>query len=333
MTDNLLNVLYFCSDLFVDVAATSIVSLLENNKEFGSINIYVIDDGISETKREMLSSLVASYSRNIAYVDAPDPSEFFQFPFKSRYQMGHSYMRMCIGSLVPESVDRLLCLDSDTLVTGSLARLWQTDLNGKILAGVADCVNLKAFRKQFMLSEDDVYCNAGVFLVNMNEWRGCNVEERIRETIREHNGNIFFFEQTLMNYACRERIVRLAPIYNAYTLFFAMSYKNLMRWRRPTNFYSDAEAREATEHPVIVHFTRNFYLTSRPWVKGCAHPLTADYLGYKNLTPWNTVEEDGRPWKKKLIYRLVHIVPQGLLAFATNILYNDIRPLLFWKNE
>lgn len=49
-----LNVLYFSSDLFVDVAASSIVSLLENNKSFEDIKIYVIDDGISNEKCELL---------------------------------------------------------------------------------------------------------------------------------------------------------------------------------------------------------------------------------------------------------------------------------------
>lgn len=51
---NELHVLYFSSDLFVDVAATSIVSLLENNKSFEIIKVYVIDDGISNEKCKLL---------------------------------------------------------------------------------------------------------------------------------------------------------------------------------------------------------------------------------------------------------------------------------------
>ena len=87
-----LNVLYFSSDLFVDVAATSIVSLLENNKSFEVIKVYIIDDGISNEKCKLLRKMVEDYGRELVLLPAPDPREFFKFPFKSRYQMGHSYM-------------------------------------------------------------------------------------------------------------------------------------------------------------------------------------------------------------------------------------------------
>lgn len=333
MENNKLNVLYFFSDLFTDVAVTSIVSLLENNKGFDDITVYIIDDQISEPKRESLNRLISSYGRESVYIESPDPSTFFKFPFKTRYQMGHSYMRMCIGSLVPNSVDRLLCLDSDTLVLGDLTELWTTDMGENILAGVADCVNVKAFRRQFMLHKDDIYCNAGMFLVNLKEWRKCNIEDRIRETIKEHNGNIFFFEQTLMNYACRGKIIKLPPEYNSFTLFYAMSYKNLMIWRRPTNYYTEEESLKAQYSPTIIHFTRNFYMMSRPWVKGCDHPMTNEYVRYKQMTPWKTLGEDKRSWSKKIIYKLIHALPQRLIVLITTVLYNDIRPLLFWKNE
>lgn len=328
-----MNVLYFCSDIFLHVAAVSIVSLLENNKNFDEINIFIIDDGISNEKKSMLEKMVNSYNRNISYIPAPDPSKFFKFPFKSRYQMGHSYMRMCIGTLLPESVEKLLCLDSDTLVTGNLSDLWSIEFNENILAGVADCVNLKAFRYQFMLSNNDIYCNAGVFLVNLHNWRKHRIEDKIRATIKEHNGNIFFFEQTLMNYVCRGKIIKLPAFYNSYTLFHAFSYKNLIRWRRPTNFYSEKEVNEAKQNPYIIHFTRNFYMTSRPWVKDCDHPLTETYLYYKRLTPWTSLEDDNKTTKKKIEYKLIHLIPQSLLAHTVNVMYNVVRPLLRWKNE
>lgn len=328
-----LNVLYFFSDSFVEVAATSIVSLLENNKAFSHITIYVIDDGISKEKREMLRGMINSYGRELVLFPAPDPSAFFNFSFKSRYQMGHSYMRMCIGQLVPETVDKILCLDSDTLVLGNLQKFWNLDLGDNIMAGVADCVNVRAFKRQFMLSQNQMYCNAGMFLIDMNKWRNEGVETKIKEVIQEHNGNIFFFEQTLMNYVCRDRILRLTPEFNSYTLFYAFKFKNLIIWRRPTNFYSKEEVEKAVKNPQIIHFTRNFYMLSRPWVRGCDHPLTSKYLEYKKMTPWNELSEDNRSFSKKVRYRFIHLLPQTLLAYIVYVLYNLIRPLLTWKNE
>lgn len=328
-----MNVLYFSSDAFISVAAVSIVSLLENNKDFDEINVFIIDDGISETKRQLLDTMVSSYGRKIFYLPAPNPSEFFQFPFKSRYQMGHSYMRMCIGSLLPDNIDRLLCLDSDTLVPQNIKEFWEMDMGDNVLAGVADCVNVKAFKHQFMLDDDDIYCNAGMFLVNLKAWRENNIEDKIRKTIKEHNGNTFFFEQTLMNYVCKGKIYKLDAEYNSYTLFYALTYKNLIRWRRPTNFYTESEVKKAADAPRIIHFTRNFYMTSRPWVEGCDHPLTEMYRTYKVLTPWKEIEPDNRSFSNKTKYKLIHCIPQLLLVYIVNIMYNTIRPLMRWKNE
>lgn len=323
-----MNVVYFSSDQFAPITGTSIVSLLENNRNVESITIYYIDDGVSDENKVKTEAIVKSYNREIVYIPAPSIDELFEFNFKNPYQLGHSYMRMGLGKILPKHLDRVLCLDSDTLVLESLKDLWNLEMGNNILAGVADCVNVEAFKNQFMLGMDDVYCNAGMFLINLKEWRDSNVEETIRNIIKARNGNIFFVEQTLMNYVCKGKIVKLPPEFNSYTLFYALKYKNLIRWRRPTNFYSEDEVKKASANPVIVHFTRNFYMTSRPWVEGCDHPYTEEYIKYNKLTPWRGFEKDNRSFKTKVIYKLVHCIPQNLLAYIINVLYNDIRPRL-----
>ena len=328
-----MNVMYFSSDLFVPVAAASMVSLMENNKSFAAIHFYIIDDGISEERKNELTGLVENYNRQIHFIDAPDPSEFFSFPFKDRYQMGHSYMRMCIGRLLPDTIDKVLCLDSDTLILNDLTELWNLDMGDNILAGVADCLDLRAYSKQFMLHGEEFYCNAGVFLVNLKAWREQKIEDKIIDTIKEKDGNVFFFEQTLMNYSCRGKIKKLHPKYNTYTLFYAFKHSNLIKWRKPTVFYSENEIEEAKKKPIIVHFTRNFYMLSRPWVKGCDHPLTDQYVEYKKKTPWPTLDEDTRTKKQRRLYKLWHSVSEEFLVGIAGIIYNNIRPKMWWKNE
>ncbi len=328
-----MNVFYFCSDLFVQVAAVSIVSLMENNKNSTPINFYIIDDGIRETNKKQLEQIISSYGNTIFYIEAPDPSEILDFPFKSRYQIGHSYPRMCIGTLLPNDVEKVLCLDSDTLILHSLKKLWNLDIGNNIMAGVSDCVNLKAFKRQFMLDNNHIYCNAGMFLVNLKKWRDEHVEDSIKKIIKRNNGNVFFFEQTLMNLSCKGKIYKLHPRYNTYTLFYGFTYKNLMKWRNPTTFYSEEEVNKAKKNPYIIHFTRNFYMLSRPWVKNCDHPLAAKYMEYKQCTPWTELEEDNRSILQKRQYKLIHKLPQNLLVHITNFLYNGLRPYMFWKNE
>ena len=328
-----MNVFYFCSNTFAPVLSVSLQSLLESNRTAEQINIYIADDGISEENRRKLEIQAGAFSCKLFFLPMPDPSELFDFSFESRYQMGHSYIRMAIGTVLPKDVERVLCLDCDTVVLDDLSEFWNTELGDNVMAGVADCINLRAYRRQFDLSDDQIYCNAGMFLVDLKKWREQGMEQMICRKIKENNGNVFFFEQTLMNYACRGKIKKMPPRYNVYSLLYAFSYKNCLRFRSPTAFYDENEIKNAKEHPAIVHFTRNFYMSSRPWELGCEHPLSTVYQEIKNRTPFPELSPCSQTKMQRLKRKLWHLLPQTVVAFFAGIAYNRIRPLLWWKNE
>ena len=184
-----MNVLYFCSDAFAKVAATTMTSLLENNKKFDSITIYLVGDEVTEENKKFLRSIIeGKYNRKFIYIESPTPNECFEYDFKDKYQMGRTWMRLCMTRVIPESVDKVICMDSDTLVLGDLSDMWNIDMKDNLLAGVADCVNVKAFKKHFMMEDGDIYCNAGMFLYNMKAWRKSGVEEKFKKIIQGLNG-------------------------------------------------------------------------------------------------------------------------------------------------
>lgn len=323
-----MNVLYFCSDAFAKVAATTMTSLLENNKKFDSITIYLVGDEVTEENKKFLRSIIeGKYNRKFIYIESPTPNECFEYDFKDKYQMGRTWMRLCMTRVIPESVDKVLCMDSDTLVLGDLSDMWNIDMKDNLLAGVADCVNVKAFKKHFMMEDGDIYCNAGMFLYNMKAWRKSGVEEKFKKIIQGLNGNVFFVEQTLLNSVCRGRIIKLPAEYNSYTLFYAFSYKNLIRWRNPTLFYTPEEVEVAKKHPKIIHYTNNFYMISRPWVENSEHPMAGEFRKYMKMIGWTELDKDKRTFKQQFIHGLIHAIPQGVLAYIVNFLYNTYRPI------
>lgn len=322
-----MNVLYFCSDAFARIAAVTITSLLENNKSFAQICIYLVGDEVTEANKEFLNGIIENkYGRKFIYIESPLPNECFEYDFKDKYQMGRTWMRLCMTRVIPESVDKVLCMDSDTLVLGDLSEIWNIEMKDNILAGVADCVNVKAFKKHFMMEDNDIYCNAGMFLYNMKAWRESGVEEKFQKIIQGLNGNVFFVEQTLLNSVCRGRIIKLNAEYNSYTLFYAFSYKNLIRWRKPTLFYTFEEVEYARKYPKIIHYTNNFYMISRPWVEHSEHPMAGEFRKYMKMVGWVKLEKDNRTIKQKLIHKLFHCIPSCVLTYIVNFLYNTYRP-------
>ena len=115
-----INVVYCSSDLFSEVCAVSIVSLFENNRNIKSINVFIVDDCISEKNRQRLTGMAESYGRNIVFIPLPDPSEFYNDSRFTVRTLGHTYARMILGDIIPESVERIISLDSDTMVLSSI---------------------------------------------------------------------------------------------------------------------------------------------------------------------------------------------------------------------
>ena len=122
-------------------------------------------------------------------------------------------------------------------------------------------------------------------------------------------------------------IIKLNAEYNSYTLFYAFSYKNLIRWRKPTLFYTPEEVEYAKNNPKIIHYTNNFYMISRPWVEHSEHPMADEFRKYMKMIGWNTLDKDNRTFKQKFIHKLIHCVPPCILAYIVNFLYNTYRPI------
>ena len=49
-----MNVVYYSSDFFSEMCGVSIESLLENNTKTDEINIYIVEDNISDINKERL---------------------------------------------------------------------------------------------------------------------------------------------------------------------------------------------------------------------------------------------------------------------------------------
>jgi lipopolysaccharide biosynthesis glycosyltransferase len=74
------------------------------------------------------------------------------------------FLKILAPALLVDRYERVLCLDSDTLVTGDIADLLETDLEGECLGGVADGYAYAA-------PDERGYFNAGVLLIDTGAYR------------------------------------------------------------------------------------------------------------------------------------------------------------------
>lgn len=168
-----------CDVNYLPLAACSLCSLLENNKEFDKVTIYFIESDIPTCDLQNLFDMVAKYKNaTLIIIDAPKPDNRISIKGTLNYS---TFYRLLLSSLLPGDVDKVLYLDCDTLVLGSLKYLWNEQLIDYSIAGVLDTVGFYA-KKAIGLQKNDIYINAGVVLINLKQWRNSDLEKRFLST-------------------------------------------------------------------------------------------------------------------------------------------------------
>ena len=322
-----MNIVYHASDSFAKVTGTSIISIFENNKDADDITIYIIEKKFTDVNKKKMKELADRYARKIVFIPMPDINEREELGLKKIKDkwIFDSYCRLFLDKLLPESVDKVLYLDGDVLNTSSLKELWEMDLEGSCAAAVIDCLGEKYYQL-LGLSKEAKYCNSGVILFDLAQWRKKEMDEKVKKYVHDNHGYVFFMEQTVFNAVMQGKIKILNPKYNTYSMMQILSYEDLMRLRKVERYYSEKDIEEAIEKPVLVHMTSSFLVLNRPWCEVTNHPMTDEYKKYADLTPWDeSLDKDCRDIKKKITDFVVQHAPKSLVMSFASFLYNTIR--------
>ncbi len=275
-------VVYTCDNNFVWIMGVSMVSLFENNRDMADLNVYLLGDGITEDNVKVLQSLADPYGRRVTVINVPSldiPASLL----KGRWPKS-AFTRMFSGVLMPQEIHRVLYLDCDTIVTGSIAAIDKWDMGGFAISSVKDCVSL-LYKKKIGIEKDGDYVNAGVLLMDLDEMRKMDISSMMEQFIKEYEPLINYADQDILNGIFRGKFGILPPSYDVMTQMCAYTYPQILQYRRPSNYYSKEEVEEAQRHPIIIHYT-TCMLNIRPWCADSQHPFRAEFEKYQAMTPW-----------------------------------------------
>lgn len=107
------------------------------------------------------------------------------------------FYRCVLASILPSTISRVIYLDSDTLVLGSLKELWDTNLNQLALAGVQDTVSPNpSYFERLQYAPSYNYINGGVLLLNLAYWRKHNIEQQCIKYYQQYPDRIILMIKT-----------------------------------------------------------------------------------------------------------------------------------------
>jgi lipopolysaccharide biosynthesis glycosyltransferase len=144
-----------------------------------------------------------------------------------------------------------------------------------------------------------VYLNAGILLINLKAWREDDIKQNFLDVLKKYNGNVFHYDQGIINAVSENRKVIVHPQFNVMTTYFTHNYTYIRSLNEP--FYSREEYASAVKAPVLIHFTEGFY--GRPWIKNCKHPYAKYFLELRSKTAWEGTPL--RPDKRSLPLKIV----------------------------
>lgn len=257
--DNIKVVFCFDENLITQVQA-AVASLLDFGREDKvHYDIYCVCTKAAGSVKEQLEHVIGRRDRESSlYLHCVEN------PYENSYQVrgisAGTYLRLMLHRLLPE-VDRILYIDVDVLIRGSLLPVWQTDLSDRVLAAVKGAVNLSdkwewnSDRPYWKLLEGQKgrYINAGVTLLNLEEVRKQRLEIQWNELAKE---KLYYQDQDILNITCRNQIVYLPPKYNRLAYMDKEDYNRFVEEK----IFLPAECEEAFNSPVIIH-----YAGDKPW--------------------------------------------------------------------
>lgn len=202
-------------------------SIEVNHKTEERIDVYILDDNISDKNKEKLKQTVsldifALHWLKIDSVIPPDitiPIDNTAFPLTCYYRIFAPYA-------VPEEVEKLIYLDVDMIVRQDISKLWHTDIGDKLFGAVQDWQLTVSCSwggiqnyKQLGIPADTKYFNSGLLVMNTRKWRREEATKRVIDFMHDNIEYVNYADQYGLNGVLYDQWYQLDPNWNWFALF------------------------------------------------------------------------------------------------------------------
>ena len=197
-----MNLMIVTNSKYLPYAQVMLFSLFQNHPDT-SIDIYLPYEDLTDSELKELSEFCSAFPGKCLhplYVGTA-----FKEQVKSRNGINvETYYRILGLQLLPEEIDRILYLDVDMVIKGSLLPLYETDLRGKAFAVCEDIFGKingfhEANKRRLSIPPEYSYFNAGVMLFNLTLLREENAADRMLERIYCDYERYEYNDQDVMN--------------------------------------------------------------------------------------------------------------------------------------
>lgn len=277
-----MNIVYAANNDYAKYLGISMFSLFDHNRDLDEIIVYILSQGIHEENVKKLNTIAERYRRVIKFIDFSEFEKLIPFDFETAGFQPIILSRLFLCRYLPASVERVLYLDCDIIVNGSIKELDHLALQQHYLAAVPE-LYMPTDRKVLIgLKADETYYNSGVLLIDVGLWRAKNLEAVFMDYYQAMNGQLLYIDQDIINHCCKDKILALSYTYNLSTNlpYFPRYFLKKLQPAYDTDL-ADVYAK-ILKNPVIIHYMGD----ERPWIAGNFNKYRRRYEYYYKRSPW-----------------------------------------------
>ena len=273
-------------DAYVPMLTTTIYSMLKNASQGRHYDVVVLERDISAEHQRRMGAFFSRFENaTLRFCNVGSLIEGHGLTTNNPHISVETYYRFLIQGMLP-FYDKVLYLDSDLIVRGDVAELFDTELDANLLGAVRDIdflgnlgyrdgKRLKYAREVLCMDDPYGYFQAGVLLLNTAAMREAHtVDEWLRLA---EDDRLIYNDQDVLNAQCQGRVLYLDPSWNvmidcAGRIDRVFSYAPAARYK---------EFLKARSEERVIHYAG----VEKPWsTVGCDR--AEDYWEYARETPF-----------------------------------------------
>lgn len=204
---------------YVIPLAVMLRSAVDNLAEGRKLIVHILYSGVNESDRVRAARNLPGDRCVIDWIPV-DESKVAGVPLWGRMPVA-TYFKLLMPDVLGAVVTRAIWLDCDLLLNSDLGELWDTELNGSPVGAVQDeLVPMAssrggiASRADLGIPDDSKYFNAGVMLIDLDQWRAQRVTAMALDYLKRRWKSVVFWDQEGLNVALAGKWMALAEKWN-----------------------------------------------------------------------------------------------------------------------
>lgn len=212
-----IHVFYACDDNFVKFTLVSFYSMKQNASRDKKYHVHVLHTNIKPSTQETMLKL-SDECFEITFDNVTDYLDGIceVLPIRDYYS-NTTYYRMFIAEMYPE-LDKAIYIDSDTIVTGDISKLYDYDISDYDIAACHEQVMVQediygTYVEKCLGIDRNAYFNAGILFINCKRFREKKVLEDFVRLLGVYDFRVTQDEDYL-NIICRDHVLWLPQTWN-----------------------------------------------------------------------------------------------------------------------